>query len=77
MCALDVIHLWDAPDVVIEYLKAGDGNLSAATGVAAWAAASVAARAAARDAAGAAAWGAAKARYHKYICKVTGCEEYA
>jgi len=26
-CALDVIDLWNAPDVVIEYLKTGDDNL--------------------------------------------------
>jgi len=24
LCALDVIHLWDAPDVVIKYLRTGD-----------------------------------------------------
>jgi hypothetical protein len=26
-CALDVIHLWDAPDVVVQYLKTGDETL--------------------------------------------------
>jgi len=26
-CALDVIHLWDAPDVVREYLETGDESL--------------------------------------------------
>ncbi len=26
-CALDVIHLWDAPDVVVKYLKSGDKNI--------------------------------------------------
>ena len=41
-CALDVIHLWDAPDVVRKYLETGDESLRAA------------ARAAARDAAKAA-----------------------
>ena len=46
-CALDVIHLWDAPDVVKQYLKTGDEKIRAA----AWAAAWDAARAAARDAA--------------------------
>ncbi len=26
-CALDVIHLWDAPDVVVRFLKTGDESL--------------------------------------------------
>jgi len=42
-CASQVLHLWDAPDVVKQYLATGDDWI----------------RAAARDAAGAAAWGAA------------------
>jgi len=42
MCALDVIHLWDAPDIVVRYLKTGDEKIR----VAAWVAARVAARAA-------------------------------
>ena len=66
-CALDVIHLWDAPDVVTRYLKTGDESLRdaawaaarAAVRDAAWAAAWAAARAAAWDAAWAAAWAAA------------------
>ena len=29
-CALDVIHLWDAPDVVREYLMTGDEGIRAA-----------------------------------------------
>ena len=29
-CALDVIHLWDAPAVVLEYLETGDETLRAA-----------------------------------------------
>src|ERR1035437_7793860 len=48
--ALGVIHLWDAPTVVKEYLTTGDENLRAAARDAAWAA-EAAARAAARDAA--------------------------
>ncbi len=48
-CALQVIDLWDAPDVVRNYLETGDEDLRAAAG------------AAARDAAGAAAWAAARA----------------
>ena len=45
--ALDVIHLWDAPAVVKQYLETGDESLRDA----AWAAAWAAARDAARDAA--------------------------
>jgi len=55
LCALDVIHLWDAPAIVIEYLKTGNETKRAA----AWAAARAAAGDAARAAAGAAAWDAA------------------
>ena len=51
-CALDVIHLWDAPEVVKTYLTTGDESLRAAARDAAWAAARAAAWAAARDAAG-------------------------
>jgi hypothetical protein len=53
MQAVSVIHLWDAPDVVCDYLMTGDEALRAAAGAAAssaacaYAAASVAARAAA------------------------------
>ena len=61
MCALDVVHLWDAPDVVVQYLKAGDETLRAAARDAAWAAARDAAWAAARTAASAAARAAARA----------------
>lgn len=49
--ALDVIHLWDAPDVVKEFLETGDEKLRAAARAAARGAARAAARAAARDAA--------------------------
>ena len=73
MCALDVIHLWNAPDIVVEYLKTGEPDIRAAARDAAWAAARDAAwdaawaaardtaRAAARDAAWAAAWNTARA----------------
>jgi hypothetical protein len=37
--ALSVIHLWDAPDVVKEYLETGDEDLRAAAREAAWEAA--------------------------------------
>lgn len=40
MCALDVVHLWDAPDIVVRYLKTGDESIRAA----AWAGAEAAAR---------------------------------
>jgi hypothetical protein len=48
-CALQVIHLWECPDVVRRYLETGDESIRAA---AAWAAA--------RDAARDAAWAAAR-----------------
>ena len=51
-CAADVAHLWDPPEVVLQYLRTGDETLRAA----AWDAARAAARAAAEDAARAAAW---------------------
>jgi hypothetical protein len=61
--ALSVIHLWDAPQVVRDFLTTGDESLRAAAWDAAWAAARAAAWdaawAAARDAAWAAAWAAA------------------
>ena len=64
LCALDVIHLWDAPQVVVEYLKTGNEDIRDAARAAAWDAARYAARAAARDAewdaARAAAWDAAR-----------------
>jgi len=67
-CALRVIHLWDAPEIVRQYLETGDETIRAAAWAAArdaaraaaWDAASAAASAAARDAAWAAAWAAAR-----------------
>jgi hypothetical protein len=56
-CALDYIHLWDAPQVVIDYLKTGDPSLRVAADAAAGAAAG-AATGAARAVAEAAAWAA-------------------
>ena len=55
LCALEVTHLWKAPDIVIRYLKTGDESLMEAAWSAAWSAAwdtSDAARAAAWSAAG-------------------------
>ena len=74
-CALEVVHLWECPRVVKQYLETGDEKIRAAARAAvraaeraaawasaraaAWAAARAAARAAAGDAAKAAAWDAA------------------
>ena len=60
LCALDVIHLWNAPGVVTRYIKTGDENIRAAArdaaGDAVRDAAWDAVRDAARGAARAAAW---------------------
>ncbi len=61
-CALDVIKLWDAPDIVRDYLTTGNEKLRDAARAAAWAAARDAARATARAAARDAAWAAEAAR---------------
>jgi hypothetical protein len=55
-CALQVIHLWDAPQIVREYLETGDESKRDAACAAAWAEARDAACAASWDAACAAAW---------------------
>ena len=60
-CALDVVHLWDAPDVVLKYLKTGDESLRAA----AWTAARDAASTVEWTAAGTVAWTAAGAPARK------------
>lgn len=36
LCALDVIHLWDAPPVVREFLETGNEDLRAAARAATW-----------------------------------------
>lgn len=65
LCALDVAHLWDMPQVVRKYLETGDESkravASAAAKHAAWAAARASARASARAAASSAAWAVASA----------------
>ena len=65
MQALSVVHLWDAPDDVVDYLMTGDESIRDAAWDAArdaaWAAAWDAARYAAWDAARDAAWAAARA----------------
>jgi hypothetical protein len=60
-CALQVVHLWNAPDVVVRYLKTGDESIRAASWDAAWVAARVTAWAAAWNAAEASAQEAAQA----------------
>ena len=60
-CALEVVHLWEPPEVVVEYLKTGDKSKRAAAGAAARAAAWAAAWDAEWDAARAAAGAAARA----------------
>ena len=59
-CALQVIHLWECPDVVRRYLETGDESIRAAARDAAGADAWEAARDAARAAAWVAAWVAAR-----------------
>jgi len=70
-CALDVIDEWDAPDVVIEYLRTGDESLRSATRSAARdavrSAARGATRPAARLAARLAAWAAAWDRQNRRL----------
>ena len=64
LCALDVIHLWEPPPIVVRYLRTGDESISAAASAAAWDDAGDAARAAgaaARDARDDAAWAAGAA----------------
>ncbi len=69
--ALAVVHLWDAPDVVIEYLETGDESLRAAARGAAWANAWDNAwdnaRDAARDAARANGWDNARAKQREVL----------
>ena len=68
LCALDVVHLWDCPDVVAQFLKTGDPDIRVAARAAAHDAvhdaappdaARAAARAAAQTAVSYAAWDAA------------------
>lgn len=49
-CALEVIYMWNAPDVVVEYLKTGNEDLRAEARAAARAAAGIKSEDAARDA---------------------------
>lgn len=60
-CALDVLPLWNAPDVVRQYLETGDEGLCAAARAAVWNAARAAAGVAVRHAVWNAAWDAVRA----------------
>ena len=60
MQALSVAHLWEPPDIMLDWLMTGDESLRAAAWAAAWDAARAAAWAAAWDAARAAAWDAVR-----------------
>ena len=66
LCALDVIDKWDAPEVVIQYLKTGNEKLRDA----AWGAARGAAGVAAGDAAWDAAWVAAWEKQEKRLVRM-------
>src|SRR5574343_375571 len=69
-CALDVIHLWNAPQVVRDYLTTGDESLRDAAGNASYAArdaASAASPDAARDAARDAAKAAQRERFARLV----------
>ena len=67
MQALSVVHLWNAPQVVLDFLMTGDESLRDAARDAAMAAAMAAARAAARDAARDAAWAAARKDFRQLV----------
>ena len=75
-CALQVVAVWNAPDVVVRYLRTGDESIMDAARAAAWAAAWdaawTAAGAAARAAAyaRAAAWTAARDAQNKQLYKM-------
>ena len=60
-CALDVIHLWNPPDIVVKYLKTGDESIRAAAQVVARDGAWAAAQAGAQTAAWSAVWAADQA----------------
>ena len=55
-CALDVAHLWDMPENVLQYLETGDESVRSAAETAAWTASKSAADAASKSASMSAAW---------------------
>jgi hypothetical protein len=56
-CALDVLHLWEAPDIVVRYLTTGDESLRATARGVAW---------------DAAAWDAQNTRLEKMLHELLG-----
>ena len=69
MQALSVVHLWDAPDEVLDYLMTGEGAKACST--AAWSAAEAAARVAARATECSATEAAARAATEATACSAT------
>ena len=74
LCALDVVHLWDCPPIVLRYLKTGDEQIRGAARDAARDAAWGAAWGAARVSAWDAAWGAARDRQSRRLTRMLGHE---
>lgn len=72
-CALDVVHLWPAPEIVVRYLRTGDESIRDGAGDAARSAA----RSVAGDAAGAAAWDAAWATVRAAAGAAAGAAAWA
>ena len=70
MCALDVIHLWDAPEIVVRYLKTGDESIRDAAWDAARDAARAAGMAAGMAAVKSAAWAAGKDRQNRRLTRM-------
>ena len=68
MCALDVIDLWDAPDIVVKYLKTGDETIRASAQ--AQARASASARASAWESAWESARASARAKQNKRLLRM-------
>ena len=76
LCALDVVHLWDPPEIVLRYLKTGDESIRvaaenvarASNESAAWAAAESASNSSAESAA----WGAAESAALNMIWGMAG-----
>ena len=71
LCALDVIHLWDASDVVVRYLRTGDESLRSAACWSAREAASSAASSAAYSAADSAARERQSRRLHRMLMEAS------
>ena len=72
MCALDVAHLWDCPDVMMQWLKTGDESIrkSARASTRARTRASARASASARDSARTSASASARAKQNKRLAQM-------